>query len=178
MPSSHCFQISKIVDRIMQLNPQSVLDVGAGFGKYGVLCREYLEYWGPNAELNWKRKIDAVEVFPDYITPLHRYVYDNIYQQNVLDIIYKLKDYDLVLFIDILEHFSKIDGEYLIKMLVLNNEGLLISTPRHWSEQDAVFGNEYERHKTLWTDNELRVFGRTEFIEDERSIICHIQKQQ
>jgi 2-polyprenyl-3-methyl-5-hydroxy-6-metoxy-1,4-benzoquinol methylase len=160
----------------MQLNPQSILDIGAGFGKYGVLCREYLEYWGTDAALNWKRKIDAVEVFPAYITPLHRYIYNNIYQQNVLDIIHRLKDYDLVLFIDVLEHFTKIDGEYLIKMLVLNNKSLLISTPKQWNKQDDVFGNEYERHKTLWTEDEFRVFGTTGFIEDDRSIICHIQK--
>ena len=26
-------------------NPSSVLDIGTGFGKYGLLCREYLELW-------------------------------------------------------------------------------------------------------------------------------------
>ena len=160
----------------MQLNPQSVLDIGAGFGKYGLLCREYLEYWGPNAGLDWKRKIDAVEVFPKYIAPLHHYVYNNIYVDDVLKILPKLKGYDLVLLIDVLEHFYKPGGSALVESLVSHNKGILISTPKEWNEQDDVFGNEYERHKTLWTDKELQSFGEILFIPDERSLICHIQK--
>jgi 2-polyprenyl-3-methyl-5-hydroxy-6-metoxy-1,4-benzoquinol methylase len=162
----------------MQLNPQSVLDVGCGFGKYGMLAREYLEYWGAGAALNWKRKIDAVEGFANYITPLHHYIYNTIYVKNVLIIIDKLKGYDLVLLIDVLEHFDKPQGETLVESLISHNKGILISTPKVFAEQGDTFGNEYERHKTVWTEQELKSLGQVLFIPDERSIICHIQKLQ
>ena len=45
MPSSQHYHISKIMDLIININPMSILDIGTGFGKYGVLCREYLELW-------------------------------------------------------------------------------------------------------------------------------------
>lgn len=43
LPSSQYYHISKILELIIAIDPSSVLDVGTGFGKYGVLCREYLE---------------------------------------------------------------------------------------------------------------------------------------
>ncbi len=162
----------------MQLNPQSVLDIGCGFGKYGMLMREYLEYWGAEASLNWKHKIDAVEAFESYITPIHHYVYNSIYQHDALEILDKLKDYDLVLLIDVLEHFDKSEGKALTEFLISYNKGVLISTPKQWNRQDAVFGNEYEIHKTVWTEQELKSLGQILFIPDEMSIICHIQKPQ
>jgi 16S rRNA G1207 methylase RsmC len=42
MPTSNYEAISKILGEILVLDPRSVLDVGPGKGKYGVLCREYL----------------------------------------------------------------------------------------------------------------------------------------
>ena len=45
MPTSLYTQITKILDAIVHTNPQSVLAIGTGFGKYGLLCREYLELW-------------------------------------------------------------------------------------------------------------------------------------
>ena len=73
------------MDCIVTLNPKSVLDVGVGFGKYGVLCREYLELWDGRGEYSqFLRRIDGVEVFANYITPLHKYVYDKVYTQDIL----------------------------------------------------------------------------------------------
>ena len=98
MPSSQYYHISKLMEMIISLNPKSVLDIGSGFGKFGVLCREYLELWDGRQKYEFNRRIDGVEVFQEYISPLHRYVYDNIYNENILDIVQKLKiRYDLVL---------------------------------------------------------------------------------
>ena len=43
MPVSIQFQITPCVSRIIGAQPKSVLDVGCGFGKWGYLCREYLD---------------------------------------------------------------------------------------------------------------------------------------
>ena len=51
--TSNPMQISFVLDAILQLNPSSVLDIGCGSGKYGVLLREYLP----------KARIDGIEGF-------------------------------------------------------------------------------------------------------------------
>jgi hypothetical protein len=45
MPTSHPSQLNEILEVVLKTRPRSVIDVGVGFGKYGVLCREYLEFW-------------------------------------------------------------------------------------------------------------------------------------
>gem|GEM_PF-441897 len=157
MPSSQHYHISKIMDLITILDPQSVLDVGVGFGKYGILCREYLELWdGRQQYSNFKRRIDGVEAFGPYITELHKYAYDNIYVDDVRDLVDNLDfRYDLVLLIDVLEHFNKADGELLLQKLLQRNLGILISTPKKPSEQKNAFGNDYETHKSKWKKKDI-----------------------
>jgi 2-polyprenyl-3-methyl-5-hydroxy-6-metoxy-1,4-benzoquinol methylase len=132
MPSSQHYHISKIVSLIITLNPGSVLDIGTGFGKYGMLCREYLELWdGRKKYSEFMRRIDGIEAFEDYITPVHRFVYNNMYIEDALKIVDKLDfKYDLILLIDVLEHFEKSTGRsFLEKMLQLHG-GVLVSTPK------------------------------------------------
>jgi 2-polyprenyl-3-methyl-5-hydroxy-6-metoxy-1,4-benzoquinol methylase len=175
MPSSQYYHISKLMEMIISLNPKSVLDIGSGFGKFGVLCREYLELWDGRQKYEFNRRIDGVEVFQQYISPLHRYVYDNIYNENILDIVQKLKiRYDLVLLIDVLEHFEKDQGKELVKTLLKKNGGIIISTPKKPSPQEDAFGNIYETHRSVWSKEELRELGFTFFIKDDISLICII----
>jgi hypothetical protein len=157
LPSSQHYHISKIMDLVTIVDPRSVLDVGTGFGKYGILCREYLELWdGRQKYSDFKRRIDGVEAFSPYITPLHNYVYDNLYVEDVRELVDKLDyNYDLVLLIDVLEHFSKTDGELLLEKLLSKNLGILISTPKDPSDQKNAFGNIYETHKSRWTIKDI-----------------------
>lgn len=70
MPSSPYQHISKIMDIIYNLSPNSILDVGSGFGKYGLLSREYLELWdGRQKYQEFLRRIDGVEVFWQIYNP-------------------------------------------------------------------------------------------------------------
>jgi hypothetical protein len=88
MPTSSYLQLNEITQLIYQTRPHSVLDIGVGFGKYGVLAREYLEFWGAAADYEkWTRRIDGIEVFDKYLTPLHKYVYDNIYTGDAREIL-------------------------------------------------------------------------------------------
>ena len=85
MPSSQHQQISKIIDYVMTIDPKSVLEIGVGFGKYGLLCREYLEFWKGDVDWqlpikeNWERRIDGIEAFESYINKHQDYIYDNLY---------------------------------------------------------------------------------------------------
>ena len=73
MASSFLDQVPTIVYVLQKLDPQSVLDVGKGFGKYGFLLHEYvgidhMKKPDPNRTLAQQSRIviDAVEVNPSY----------------------------------------------------------------------------------------------------------------
>ena len=145
------------MDLITIIYPHSVLDVGTGFGKYGILCREYLELWdGTQQYSDFKRRIDGVEAFSPYITPLHNYVYDNLYVEDMRELVAKLDySYDLVLLIDVLEHLQYTRwktsvGEVIIKKF--RDIGLNSKRP---SNQKSAFGNTFETHKSRWTKKDI-----------------------
>ncbi len=175
MPSSQYYHISKIMELIISVDPKSVLDMGSGFGKFGVLCREYLELWDGRQKIEFSRRIDCVEVFQKYISPLYEYVYDNVYNNNILEVAPKLDTkYDLILLIDVLEHFEKNDGVNLLKTLLANNECILVSTPKKPTPQKDAFGNVYETHRSVWSTPELSSLGNTAFVRDDISLITII----
>ena len=146
---------------IVYLKPTSVLDIGVGFGKYGVLCREYLELWdGRGNYSEFLRRIDGVEAFKKYITPLHKFVYNRLYDDDIMNIIDKIDfRYDLVLLIDVLEHFNIEQGNLLLSKILQNNKGVIVSTPKKVSNQKDVFDNKYETHKSQWTKDQLTAYG-------------------
>ena len=64
MPVSLLRHIPLQVGAVMDLHPNSVLDVGCGFGIYGALLREYLDVWCAPCEYGEHRtRIDAIEVY-------------------------------------------------------------------------------------------------------------------
>src|SRR5687767_1397928 len=107
MPTSYMKAISTIMETVVEVNPESILDIGVGFGKYGLLCREALDIpVGKYHKSAWNIRIDGIEIFEEYRNPVHDYVYDKVYYGNVNELIDSLSDYDLILLIDVLEHFT------------------------------------------------------------------------
>jgi hypothetical protein len=175
MPTSLHYQIPKIIELIVDLNPSSVLDIGPGFGKYGFLAREYLELWDGREEYHkFIRRIDGIEAFEDYLTPVHEFIYNNVYVGDAKEVIDEIDfHYDLILLIDVLEHFVKEEGKVLIKKLLAKADCILISMPKNPFEQKDAFGNVYEIHRSKWSKRELTRLGKTFFIHDlEKYILC------
>ena len=176
MPTSGYWQIAKLVEVILALDPRSVLDIGVGFGKYGFLAREYLEFWdgqGSYERAKWRHRIDGIEAHAEYITPVHQYLYNHLYIGNAKDILPTLDThYDLVLLIDVLEHFAKQDGLQLLETILPKAQSVLVCLPKQFFVQGAVFGNPYEAHRAHWTRRELRKLGPCTFVGDRRSTIC------
>ena len=173
MPTSNLSQVIKIMELILMTQPKSLLDVGVGFGKYGFLTREYLELWdGSNQYNDWKRRIDGIEIFPEYLTPVHDYIYDNVYIGNALEILPTLSEkYDLILLVDIIEHFTFEEGLMLIKSTIEHGKNVLISTPKHMAMQGSAFGNPFETHRFQWTKTDFDIFDNKFFIRDRDAII-------
>ena len=174
MPSSHPYQLNEITEIMLTAAPSSVLDVGVGFGKFGVLAREYLELWdGRKKYGSWQRRVDGIEVFESYLTPLHDYIYDHVYRGDALAVMPGMADrtYDLVLLIDVLEHFEQPDGVRLIHESLRVGRNVLVSTPLDIGRQDAAFDNVFETHRFQWTPPLLGGFGPHFFVPNVRSII-------
>ncbi len=171
MGTSNWQNISYNIDLVKRLDPKSILDIGVGFGRWGILYREFLEIWGDrNYTGKWNRQIDGVEAFPGYIKEYHNYFYDNIFSEEALSFMRKLdRRYDLINCGDVIEHFEKSEGKELIEISLNKGKNVLINIPigSNW-EQGDINDNEFERHRSEWnlTDFEKYEFNIAEEFED------------
>ncbi len=178
MPSSDFTQIGPIVELIILSNPTSVLDIGCGFGKYGVLAREYLELWdGRQRYDDWTRRIDAIEVFESCITPLHRFVYNEILIGDALEVLDALvRCYDLALLVDVIEHLDHETGRALIERCLVRCRNVLLATPTSPGVQGAAFGNPAETHRSVWRWEDLMDLPGCFAVPHPHSLICFAGK--
>jgi len=188
MPFSHSSQISTIIGFLESKQPSSILDIGVGMGQYGFLARTNLEHFnlyeviGNSArrrdKSEWDIVIDGVEAYPGYLTPVHDYSYNEIHEGDALQVIPELsRDYDMVLAIDILEHFEKTDGIHLLELIKQRcNKHALLSTPKDFIEQH-VEANPFEDHRSHWTLKELNKAGFVEILPNALSWIAVYTKQ-
>jgi hypothetical protein len=178
MPTSHLHQLNDVVELIKLTDPRRLLDIGIGFGKYGFLSREYLELWDGRERYNdWQRTIDGIEAYGGYVTPLQRLVYSKIFIGNALEVLPSLAEtYDLVLLIDVLEHFGYEDGVRLLGECRRVARNLLVSVPKVNDQQGSLFGNEYETHRFQWTKAHLHALlgGEVLFMRNRYSTICYV----
>ncbi len=160
MGTSNWQNISYNIELVKRLDPKSILDIGVGFGRWGILFREFLEVWGDrNYSGKWNRRIDGIEIFPHYIKPYHKYFYDNIYIENALEFLRKSSHkYELINCGDVIEHFEKNDGLELIDLCLRNSKFILINIPigKNW-EQGEINNNQFEKHRSVWHNSD---FGR------------------
>ena len=166
MPTSTWRSISTIIDIVMDLEPtpRRILDIGLGTGKYGFLCREYLQFWGEGASDNIRLKkieIDGIESFPDYIGEIQQKIYSKIFIGSARNLLAKIKDnsYDLVPLIDVIEHFKKEDGAEMLLECQRVASVVIVSTPPIFVHQPVKWGNPCEEHLSLWTRKDLKTAG-------------------
>jgi len=179
LPTSFYHQIPLIIEIVRTLSPRSILDVGVGFGKYGFLLREYMELWDESTKAYgvWNIKIDGIEIYDKYLTPCHKYIYNNIYLGKAQDIVGTIHEsYDLVLLIDVIEHLPKQEGYHLVRSLKEIASDILITTPKTFVKQKVVFNNEYEQHKSFWTEKDFKKIAPLIVIPDRLSLIIVMGK--
>lgn len=187
MPFSHSSQISVILDFIETLRPQSVLDVGTGTGQYGFLVRNHLEYtnlfrvegnrgWQTPRE-DWQIRIDGIEGCETYMTPVHGYAYNQVLIGDALKLLPTLAThgYDLVMAIDILEHFDPEDGlRFMDELKRISSRAALVSTPKSFYPQE-IEANPYENHRSLWSASQLSAQGFDTLLPNVHSWIAAYQ---
>lgn len=146
MPSSNLVLAPAIVAMVAELEPNSVLDVGPGCGKYGLLLREYVRR---------DLRIVAVEAERRYAheLPWVSCLYDDVWWENVTAMERAAFDgFDVVLMIDVLEHLSRDEGERLLQRIV---PPVIVCTPASFFQNPEADDYPTERHRSVWTAAEI-----------------------
>lgn len=145
MPTSHNTNVEYVAKLLRDKNPQTVLDIGAGAGKYGHLVRAVL----PSA------RVDAVEVWQPYITEYKlKYLYNRIYKADVR--FFDYFHYDMVILGDVLEHMTKEEAQAIWSNIKGKAKYAIFSIPISDCPQGHVHGNPHEEHiKDDWTHEEV-----------------------
>lgn len=73
---------------------------------------------------------------------------------------FKDKSFDIVLFLETIEHLEKQEGLKVIEDVErIARRQVIISTPVGFAKQDAYSGNPYQRHRSFWNPSEMRQRG-------------------
>lgn len=149
MPTSALAVVPAVIDHMAQLQPSSILDVGPGYGKYGVLFREYLE----SHPRMW-----AVEAWEPYVTNFGlRGIYDRVIVADVMTVdVATVNACEAVYLGDVIEHLTKEDGVALLQRIV---RPVVVNTPAHFFRNpDGLPWT--ETHRSHWTLADFEATGR------------------
>ena len=115
--------------------------MGVGFGKWGHLFREYTDIVAANHDPrryqreHWQTRIDGIEGHEPYITPMHRYLYNDIHLGDMRDVIHRLGRYDVIFMGDVIERLDKADGEAFLRACLEHaDKAVIASTPGSFVE--------------------------------------------
>lgn len=152
MPKSKRYNKKIILDLVSRIeeNPVEILDLGIGCGDFGKLIKK-----------NNSREYDitGVEIWEKYRNKKWDY-YDSIIIEDIRDFVKNKKEYDVVLLVDVLEHFNEEDGRVVLEDIVsLSRELTVVATPTTNYPQGEFLGNPYEKHKYFWSHKKLEDNG-------------------
>lgn len=171
MPTSDMRIIPFVVNEAFKLNPKSVLDVGCGFGKYGFLLREYLEITKERyLPRSWKVVIDALEIYKPYIQDWHGIFYDHVYTGDIRK--FALKDYDLILLCDVLEHLLWWDAKKALDRCLERSKWVILTMPNGFMHQNPVNGNRKEEHLSGFKPSDFS----GEVVYEDRDVFCMLMR--
>jgi 2-polyprenyl-3-methyl-5-hydroxy-6-metoxy-1,4-benzoquinol methylase len=153
MPIGSYSAFTDIIKIAIINKPKMLLDCGIGKGILAAAVRNWVD------DDKHKTTIHGIEGFAGYRNKLWGN-YDNVEIANLKTCVPEHK-YNMIVLSDVIEHFTKTEGRLIVQKLkdALQSGGvLIISTPAKWIEQGAVYGNELETHKSLWTIHDFKDF--------------------
>lgn len=155
MPTANPSNIVWVIQQICKINPHRILDIGVGFGKWGFLCRDYLEATKLRmVPKDWKVIIDGVEPCEQYIGELQKLIYNKIYNITIEEMLSEACSYDLVIANDVLEHLEKSIAWVVLNTLIKQNKWVIVTIPLgdQLAENKTIHEEyPYERHRSIWT---------------------------
>ncbi len=161
MASSFPEQIPVVIWVLSNLKPRRVLDIGKGFGKYGMLIHEYIGVDSesppvPGRSLREQSGVlvDAVDINADYALPHLEQFYNRLTLADIRLAYSQFSGYDLILMIDVIEHLEKDDGLRIVDWFCRQGSHMLISTPKKFFNQH-LYGSVAEHHVSHWTPEDF-----------------------
>lgn len=172
-----------LINHIDRLNPERVLDIGAGSGKNGRLIREKCSCR--------PKELHAVEPTKSYVDihNLHG-VYDKVFCDDAVNWLKNSSEnnYDLVIITDVLEHMFKSEAFDVIDSMLYRTSWLIAVWPTNLPQDaSATIGEEYrinnpyEIHKcnlkiselaaSFELQNYIRQFGWYNWNDSTRTIV-------
>ena len=147
MPYSSPIFDSELELYFREVPHDSVLDIGAGEGKYGEMLRRVR----PNT------KRIAVELDTDYVEEYKlRDLYDEVWDRDAADLMNDLdRTYDAVILGDCIEHMRKSVGLDLLNFLVYRSRIIVVKFPIQMI-QDPYQGHKSEAHISVWSEHDFR----------------------
>jgi len=139
--SADCFD-PLVEDIITRLQPASMIDIGAGAGKYGAMARRA-------SPRTWTV---AVEMQADYVEQFSlAELYDEVWVDRAQDVFFERPDLttDLVIFGDSIEHMRKSEGVDLLHYFAYRSRCILCIYPTKYV-QYSVQGRAAEAHVSAW----------------------------
>lgn len=161
MPIDRGSHISALIEEVKFLKPESILDVGCGFGHMGSIFRAYtdirLSEIYPERYHNWKANIEGIEIFEAYRNP-QWLVYNMVHVDDAMVVLDELEQYDLVYCGDMIEHITKEEGHTMIKKMMDHGRHVMIATPSPAPAQDEILGNTHEKHLSSWDESDFQSY--------------------
>lgn len=181
MPTSGWQKIGHVMQVLnFVIQPASVLDVGIGFGKFGFLFRETLDIrkrrYDPS---EWQTRIDGVESWRNYITPVQQFIYDNLYIGDIRKLVHQLDAYELIVLADVIEHMPFEEGASLLRVLFSQHctRGMVVSYPNTIGSDWKRWENPYERHQCIWKQNHILELFPDAIVKFSTSQVAFILKE-
>lgn len=137
------------LDVIRNISPATVLDIGAGQGKYADLVRQVK----PTAHIR------ATEISSKYVEEYNlTSKYDDVRVKDAYDLIndHKNETYDLVIIGDCIEHLPKSRGLDLLNFLTYRSGYILVVAPEFSYYDTSKAGLDHqESHISVWSDRDF-----------------------
>lgn len=168
--------VPQILSVVSAVNPHKVLDVGAGFGKYGLLIREqYLSRKAEGGDLSPTDDIyiGAIENNEYFLKDDRLWaIYNNVFIKPLIcePHLALRMHYDLILLIDIIEHWTEQETTNRVNLLMKYTNNILISTPKEVSMYKEHFYGDSRHHITQFTKDFLPSIGITNYREYDNSL--------
>lgn len=153
MPVSDYHNYSDILHIVEQIKPRRILDIGIGFGIWGVLMRQLLEMYEGRWPKQWNITLEGLEIYEKFRNPLWDYAYDKVVIGDAYGLLDNMGHYDLILACDVIEHFEKSRGRKLLEEMIQHADFVILTTPISFNQPGDVqtWGDKYETHKSLWS---------------------------
>jgi ubiquinone/menaquinone biosynthesis C-methylase UbiE len=148
---------------IPKIEGSSILDIGAGYGKWGFLSKKY--YWQISGNYETQPVVAGIDIFLPHLKSLKRMdSYDFLVNSDAANIPFKDHSFDTIIAAEIIEHMKKEDGfRFVSEIKRVAKKRVIVTTPNFKSIRPGHIGidgfNKFEGHLSFWSVSELQRLG-------------------